>query len=888
MRISHKRLLFVLVAIAAGTFAFVQSVNILAMKNREQVYQELQKLLGTRASFETLEVHLWGGPGFSAQEFRIADNPRFAATPLLHATELKLGVSVWQLLLGRVVVNSLTFQNPEFQIITDEEGLLNLSALGFDKSDLKEIPKSRLTDRKHPVVSFLVSKIRLRDGRVDFFDRSLKEPAEIQIKNINVDLNGLDPAGKTTLRLTAALTEGLRRDVDIAGEMGPIRRDRPWAQQPVDLKLRFDSLYLPMLARALPLLRNKIPRELDVTGPMSLYTKLGGTFAQPQLTDITLKVPFFGSSDYNAVLTGTMKLPENRSWDKAQLEGKLTIDPINLSNLRNLPVVNELLPVELATEGPMSVYSRFEGSWERLRIGALVKADKSEFRFRDWLRKPPGNSARFVAKLSREKNGVVLHGSELRLGNSTMTLSGIMENTPMPRLRVKLQSGAGKIAAWGHLFSPLSFYGLDGTANWDLLLEKNLAFADESWSVRGKLKITEAELRHKASGKKIDQLNAAVSFLGKDVRVEAASFRLGSSRFAMAADIPNLSMPSAKYRLSSPELNPSDLPAFPIAGTARIKNLTSTGEILMQEGAAVVQGAVASPEGRLQRTAYRNLQADVAWSPAGLRFKNLTLQTLKGTVRSEGSWMTHADGSKGFELVSQIDSMDVATLVSQIFPELSHRIDGQLNLQGRFNATTDDARLSPAELNGSGETSIQHGTIKDFNLFSQFFSRANDPSASGKISSLLPANLIALLDQRDTAFDALKVNFTVEAQQIRASNLSLSTPDYTINASGWIGFDGQTKWNGSLVLAPRLTQELQREYRMIRYLLDRRGRLSMSFRVDGALPNVRVRPENHALAQALRLRSPQKGNEPPASSDAEPTKKEKSWLPRSLDRLLHR
>jgi len=315
MRILYKRLLFVLTAFTVGIFAFVQSLSIIASKNRDPVYQELQKLVGANASFDGLEASLWGGFGFTAREFRIADNPRFAATPLLHATELKLGVSLLELLLGKVVIDSLTFKNPEFQIITDEEGLLNLSALGFSKKELGVIPKLRMAspDRRHPTVSFLVTKIRLKNGRVDFFDRSIKEPAEIQIKNINMEINGLDPAGKTALRLTAALTEGQRRDVKIEGQLGPMQHDRGWSQQPVDLEMQFDSLYVPMLARAMPFLRNNIPRELDVTGPMSLHAKFGGTLAQPRITDVTLKVPFFGSSDYNAVLQGTMELPQSRS-----------------------------------------------------------------------------------------------------------------------------------------------------------------------------------------------------------------------------------------------------------------------------------------------------------------------------------------------------------------------------------------------------------------------------------------------------------------------------------------------------------------------------------------------------------------------------------------------
>src|SRR4029450_14089294 len=90
-----------------------------------------------------LEASLWGGLGFSAKEFRIADDPRFAATPVIRAQELRLGASLLPLLLGKIVINSLTFQAPEFQIITDERGLLNLAELAGQKKENKTLPKSQ-------------------------------------------------------------------------------------------------------------------------------------------------------------------------------------------------------------------------------------------------------------------------------------------------------------------------------------------------------------------------------------------------------------------------------------------------------------------------------------------------------------------------------------------------------------------------------------------------------------------------------------------------------------------------------------------------------------------------------------------------------------------------
>jgi hypothetical protein len=863
MKILRNRLWLIPIALAVGIFAVVQSLNSIASRNRDQVYQELQKLLGANTSFDGFEVTLWGGFGFAAKEFRIADNPLFAATPLFHATELRLGVSWWKLLLGKVVINSLTFENPELQIITNEEGHLNLSGLRSNKKDLGVIPKLQMAapDRRHPAVMFLVTKIRLKNGRVDFFDRSIKEPAELQIRNIDTEITGLDPSEKTDFRLTAALTEGLRRDVKIRGQLGPMQPDRGWAQQPVDLQMQFDSLYVPMLARAMPFLRNEIPRELDVTGPMWLTARLTGSFAQPRLTDVALKVPLFGSSDYNAVLQGTMEVPQTRSWDQARVKGKLNVDPVSLTNLRRLPFLQQILPADLASEGSMSIYSQFDGSWERLRIGAFIKADKSELRYRDWFRKPAGTAARLRAQISRQKKGVVLHNSQLTVGNSKMTVAGLGEQTPESRLQFRLHSDPTKLTTWRPLISPLSFYGASGTVNWDIVFEKKLALAD-GWSIRGKLKLADAELRDKESGRRIDQLSATVLFLGKGARVQSASFRLGSSRMAVESDIKDLFQPKARYKLWSPVLNPSDLPILPAGHAMRIEGLTASGELHMQDGALSVQGSFASPQGSLQEIPYRDLRADMAWSPAGVRFQNLTMTTLMGNLRLDGSWLSSGERLKRLELSTQIESIDVQAVLKRTFPDLANRLEGQLNLRGRFYAGIQNGQVVQRDLQGSGETEINRGTIKGFNLFSQFFSKGTDSPGASKVSSLLPTSLGALLDQQDTPFETLKGSFTVEKERLWTENLLLSTPDYSITASGWVGLDGATKLNGSLVLAPRLTQELQRDYRMIRYLLDRRGRLAISFRAEGTLPNIKMRPENRALAQALRWQSSQKSNTP--------------------------
>jgi hypothetical protein len=142
------------------------------------------------------------------------------------------------------------------------------------------------------------------------------------------------------------------------------------------------------------------------------------------------------------------------------------------------------------------------------------------------------------------------------------------------------------------------------------------------------------------------------------------------------------------------------------------------------------------------------------------------------------------------------------------------------------------------------------------------------------------------VDRPYTPFDTLKANFKVEGQRIRTDDLLLVTPDYTITGAGWVGFDRTTQWNGLLILSPRITQELQREYKMIRYLLDRRGRLSISFRAEGKFPNVKVKPENRAVAQVLRRSFPQKDDPVAEGGKGSEKNERRSWLPEPLEQLL--
>ena len=879
-----------LAAVVIVTAGLLDSFNLLAARHRDQVRHELQKVLGQDVTFDRLEINLFGRPGFAAKEFRIADDARFAATPVVQTRELVFGVSLWNLLWRRVVITSLTFHEPDLQVITDEAGLLNLTALINRKAELRRFPRLRPpassgpAERRQFPVSFAIEEVRIKSGRVDYVDRSVKPAAELRIRNISMSVRGFELDEPTRIHIDASLAEGLGQDVRIDGRLTPPEENRSWLQRAIDLNVQFDSLHVPVVARAIAALRDKIPAELDVTGPMALQVRMRGTPERPRLENVTLEIPLFGSSEYNAIVNGDVYFTERRTWEDAEIKGKATVEPLPLARLSRVKAFAQLLPVGLISEGNLGLYSRFEGTWQDLRLGVLVRAQAAELRYKDWFHKPANAPAAIRARISRAKQVLRFHDSELVLGDNRLNFSGAIDRGPTPRLHLRLRNQSGWVPGWARFFTTPQLEAQAGNVEMDLTLAASLVPADGDWSLDGRLNLADAVFKHKPGDRRIDKVGGQIAFSGKRARFKNASFRLGSSTLFFDGEAANWLEPRWLGTIRSPDLLLSDLPVINMKSPVRLKNTDGAGAFHFDDRGWRLTASVTSPEGHLNELPFQDLRANIEFSPSGLTFKDLEARTFSGRLRSEGHWTAAASNGSPLEFSSQVDKVEMREILARLFPPFRNRFEGRLDGHGSFQVNDSDTNTK-GFLKGLGEVSIQQGAIKDFNLISQLLLKGSGATISAASTARLSMGLAALASRPDTPFESLKADFTVEEKRVSSQNLVFITPDYTITAAGWVGFDRTAQWNGSLVLSPRLTQEVQRDYRIIRYLLDRRGRLAISFRADGKMPNLAVRLDNRALAQALRSGKAQTdGGADRERGDS--SRDEKNWLPDALERLL--
>ncbi|MEE9143657.1 MAG: AsmA family protein [Candidatus Binatia bacterium] len=888
MKISRKSFAIILMGLALVATIFLTSLNTLIDKNRDRIRDEIQKATGRSITFDELQLSLWSGLGLTAKNLSIAEDPRFAATPIIQTKELKMQVGWLPLLFGKIEIKEFILKEPEIQIIKNEAGEFNVLALTSREKKAKGSQKVSKKKKRRAGSMLLLSAIQLTNSTVHYIDRSLKEPIEIRIRNLDFSLHGLALTGTTKIRLAANLLAGQGQNLWLEGQMGPFKDKKDWNQHPLDLQVQIDPIHLPQLTRAIPFLRGKVPPELNITGPLFFKSRLQGTLERPLISDLTLKGPFFGSTGNNVTATGELNFSKSGSLEDAEFKGKLVVDPVSFGQLKKIPYIKKALPVSLSLEGPLSVTSDLQGKLKELKVHTLVKARKSEIRYGNWFKKASGIPAELDVNVVRQKDRLVIEKSALSINNLILQFSGLLYDLPDRYISMRLSTEGMDLTGWDGLLLPLSPYSVGGKVRWDLSIKKDLSSPNKKINILGSLNLDDVRAKDKKSGQSIEKITALVSFLGKKARVQNASLRYGSSDLNFEATLPDLFQPNFSYILQSPQINLANLTGNVAHKGDGMKALRSTGEFRMQKGKPTLQGKLSSSEGTLQDIPYRNLQGDVLWSPSRLSFENLSFDALNGSLLANGSW---AEGTKNFQrlaLNTNIEAMDLKALLSKKIPKFKDHIEGRLDFKANLRGSSIDGTNLQTNLQGKGETLVRDGSLKDFNLVREVLSKITGlPGISSLISSRLPSRYRIIFDRKDTPFDTMEASFTVEKGRIRSDDLLLATPDYSIDGKGWIGFDKTMKWDANLVMSSQFTKELIEEHRNVRYMVDRRGRLAIPFRLEGTLPNVRPKPDIRALTERITSGLMKKGMERFLGKKKGKNKKDvQDWIQKGIEQLF--
>ncbi|MFQ5541580.1 MAG: AsmA-like C-terminal region-containing protein, partial [Candidatus Binatia bacterium] len=769
----------------------------------------------------------------------------------------------------------------------NEKGDFNILALAGSEKKEKGTRKVGKSKGQSPL-SFLVSRIRFNQGKVHYVDRSSKQPVEIRFQNLDLDLSRVGLKGTAGIRLAANLFDGKEQNLTLEGSIGPLKSVKEWTQFPLDLQIGLEPLPFAQLTRAVPFLKEKVPSYLDINGPLMLKARVLGTIDRPRITGLTLAGAFFGSPSNNVNVTADLNFADGEFSKITAIKGDLRIEPVSLDRLKKIPYVDGVLPTALTSQGPLGLKSEIEGTLQDLKVHTLINADKSEIAYGKWLKKPPGTPAQIEVTTIKKKDGILLEKSTLWFHNLKLEFSGLIKEKPERLLKLRVRADSVDLSGWDRLLVPASSYDIGGKLGLDLSINKVFSPQGDNWGVQGHLNLDEMRVKDKKNGRSVEKITSQITFHGKEAQVKDLQLRLGSSPLSFQGVLRNPTEPTIRYLLRSPKLNLMDVTNLPQHKSDWIKKLTSVGEFNLKNGDPSIRSHLSLGEGSLQGMSYKDLKGDITWRPDRLGIRSLTFQALGGSLRGSGAW-ERKDGKKSRLIFNPtIRRMDLKALLSHLSPEFSGRVEGSVNLEAKLSGQGEDWASIKRTVQGKGKAEVQDGALKDFNLVKGVLSGITGlPGVEKLTSSRLSPRYATIFNRRDTPFDTLEASFGIGGERISTEDLLLATPDYKIQGEGRVGFDKAMRWNAMLALSPELTQELMEKHKNVRYMVNGKGVLGVSFKLDGKLPDVKPKPDIKQLAGQIQRGMLEKGLDR-AFKGKESQKKNapKEWIIKGLEQLL--
>jgi AsmA protein len=229
-----KTLKYVLIAVGAlVALLLLIPLFINANSFRPTIEQQLSTSLGRKVQVGNLGFSLFSG-SLSADDFSIADDPRFSNKPFLTAKSFKVGVEVWPLVTSKTLnVTSLTIEKPELNLVRNKEGQWNFASLASSSSS------GGASGSTAAAPPWQIAKLELKDGRATINSPGALAPSVYD--NVNLEASNVSLRTRWPAALSADLPGGGKFNLD--GKIGPLASPDA-SMTPLDGKVTIKGLDL--------------------------------------------------------------------------------------------------------------------------------------------------------------------------------------------------------------------------------------------------------------------------------------------------------------------------------------------------------------------------------------------------------------------------------------------------------------------------------------------------------------------------------------------------------------------------------------------------------------------------------------------------------------------
>jgi AsmA protein len=269
----------ILIVLVSAGAAVLLNLNSLIARNRDFLIGQAERAFGRKIAVGDVEATLLGGIGVRLTNFSMTDDPGYSAGEFVRAKDLQVNLKLWPLLKKEFQVKTVILHDPVIQIIRGADGDFNFSTIGKSEKDRKpggeKETKEPAPGEPRDRSAFLISLVNISNGDIRYIDK--KDGSDLRARQIDLEVEDFDYDEPFSVKLAAALFAD-KQNVKLTTKVGPLGSAGDFTLVPLVGELELDPLDMGQLKKALPRLKNSLPKEFDFSGVFSVKSlKFSGT-----------------------------------------------------------------------------------------------------------------------------------------------------------------------------------------------------------------------------------------------------------------------------------------------------------------------------------------------------------------------------------------------------------------------------------------------------------------------------------------------------------------------------------------------------------------------------------------------------------------------------------
>jgi uncharacterized protein involved in outer membrane biogenesis len=570
---------------------------------------------------------------------------------------------------------------------------------------------------------------------------------------------------------------------------------------------------------------------------------------------LKLATALFGADKQNVKIDGSLgPIGSPPNVKNAALDLSIQVAPLIVDNLKKLEALAKALPPDLSSPDPVSFDAKVSGTLDRLKLDANFDGTAAVIRYGKTFQKPKSVPMKLAVNAERAGNAVDVKSLSFRLAELNLTGKGTVDTTPGGALDFQIDSQKTPLAGWDKLLPAFTGHEVSGNAELHVRA-KGKSGGNEAPQLFGTVALDDVSAKQSGSPYEIEDLTGRVELKGASATVPPTTFKLSGSPVSVQAEVASFRPLAATFALQSPQLSAASLNfASPTAKKAEVLHgVDIRGQFRAQEKAAPeFQGTLRSSDGSLRDFDYRDLAADVNLRDQVATLTKLDLHAFDGSYSGGGRYDMREKENPKFDFRSTIRGMDLKSVLASQSPGSEKRIEGRLDADLALAGAGKQWETIKRQMRGNGRVDVKDGVIKDVNIADQVLASVTGIGGlSNLISPRVRARHPSLFETGDTKFEKLGGSVQIADGVARSDDLTLAARDYTMLGKGTYSLDNELDFNATLVASKDLSDDVIADVREAKYIADAQGRIEIPFRLTGALPHVKPKPDTEFIARAL-------------------------------------